>query len=160
RHLHRPGVPRWAAWDVHSLRPGRVRPAGRAAAHGFLFLGGDAARRGSPLPAGDRLAPSGADGNSAMTAWEIVVGIETHAQLLTRRKMSSGPPPASGAPANPQAAGVAVALPGPLPVATRAAVEHAIRFGLAVKGEINRRSIFARKNYFYPDLPKGYQISQ
>jgi aspartyl-tRNA(Asn)/glutamyl-tRNA(Gln) amidotransferase subunit B len=93
-------------------------------------------------------------------AWEVVVGIETHAQLLTRSKMFSGAATAFGAPPNSQASAVDLALPGTLPVANRAAVEHAMRFGLAVGGRINRRSIFARKNYFYPDLPKGYQISQ
>src|SRR6202007_2367893 len=74
--------------------------------------------------------------------------------------MFSGAANAFGAPPNTQASAVDIALPGTLPVANRAAVEHAIRFGLAVKGKINPRSIFARKNYFYPDLPKGYQISQ
>jgi len=93
-------------------------------------------------------------------AWEIVVGIETHAQLLTGSKMFSGASTRFGAPPNTQASAVDLALPGTLPVANRAAVEHAIRFGLAVRGNISRRSIFARKNYFYPDLPKGYQISQ
>jgi aspartyl-tRNA(Asn)/glutamyl-tRNA(Gln) amidotransferase subunit B len=93
-------------------------------------------------------------------AWEIVVGIETHAQLLTRAKIFSAAATAFGAPPNTQASAVDIALPGTLPVLNRAAVEHAIRFGLAVGGTINRRSIFARKNYFYPDLPKGYQISQ
>ena len=93
-------------------------------------------------------------------AWEIVVGIETHTQLLTRSKMFSGASTAFGAPPNSNASAVDIALPGTLPVANRAAVEHAIRFGLAVKGKISPRSIFARKNYFYPDLPKGYQISQ
>ena len=93
-------------------------------------------------------------------AWEVVVGIETHAQLLTRSKMFSGASTAFGAPPNTHASAVDIALPGTLPVPNRAAVEHAIRFGLAVKGTINRRSILARKNYFYPDLPKGYQISQ
>ena len=92
--------------------------------------------------------------------WEVVIGIETHAQLLTRSKMFSSASTAFGAPPNSQASAVDLALPGTLPVANRAAVEHATRFGLAVKGTINRRSIFARKNYFYPDLPKGYQISQ
>jgi aspartyl-tRNA(Asn)/glutamyl-tRNA(Gln) amidotransferase subunit B len=92
--------------------------------------------------------------------WEIVVGVETHTQLLTRSKMFSGAPNAFGAAPNTQASAVDIALPGTLPVPNRAAVEHAIRFGLAVKGKINPRSIFARKNYFYPDLPKGYQISQ
>jgi aspartyl-tRNA(Asn)/glutamyl-tRNA(Gln) amidotransferase subunit B len=93
-------------------------------------------------------------------AWEIVVGIETHAQLLTRSKMFSAASTDFGAPPNSNASAVDIALPGTLPVANRAAVEHAIRFGLAVKGSISPRSIFARKNYFYPDLPKGYQISQ
>ena len=92
--------------------------------------------------------------------WEVVVGIETHTQLLTLSKMFSGASTAFGAAPNTQASAVDIALPGTLPVANRAAVEYAIRFGLAVKGTINKRSIFARKNYFYPDLPKGYQISQ
>jgi aspartyl-tRNA(Asn)/glutamyl-tRNA(Gln) amidotransferase subunit B len=93
-------------------------------------------------------------------SWEIVVGIETHAQLATRSKIFSGAATAFGAPPNTQASAVDIALPGVLPVLNRAAVECAVRFGLAVGGRINRRSIFARKNYFYPDLPKGYQISQ
>ena len=93
-------------------------------------------------------------------SWEIVVGIETHTQLLTRSKMFSGAPNAFGAAPNTQASAVDIALPGTLPVANRAAIEHAIRFGLAIGATIQRRSIFARKNYFYPDLPKGYQISQ
>jgi aspartyl-tRNA(Asn)/glutamyl-tRNA(Gln) amidotransferase subunit B len=93
-------------------------------------------------------------------AWEIVVGIETHAQLLTRSKMFSGASTAFGAPPNTQASALDIALPGTLPVANRAAIDHAIRFGIAVNAKISRRSIFARKNYFYPDLPKGYQISQ
>ncbi len=93
-------------------------------------------------------------------AWEIVVGIETHTQLLTRSKMFSGASTAFGAPPNTQASAVDIALPGTLPVANRAAIDHAIRFGIAVNGRISPRSIFARKNYFYPDLPKGYQISQ
>jgi aspartyl-tRNA(Asn)/glutamyl-tRNA(Gln) amidotransferase subunit B len=93
-------------------------------------------------------------------AWEVVVGIETHAQLATVSKMFSGAATAFGAAPNTQASAVDIALPGVLPVANRAAIEHAIRFGLAVQGTISRRSVFARKNYFYPDLPKGYQISQ
>jgi aspartyl-tRNA(Asn)/glutamyl-tRNA(Gln) amidotransferase subunit B len=92
--------------------------------------------------------------------WEVVVGIETHAQLLTKSKIFSGASTAFGAAPNTQACAVDIALPGVLPVLNRAAVEHALRFGLAVGATINRRSIFARKNYFYPDLPKGYQISQ
>jgi aspartyl-tRNA(Asn)/glutamyl-tRNA(Gln) amidotransferase subunit B len=92
--------------------------------------------------------------------WEVVVGIETHAQLLTKSKIFSGASTAFGAAPNTQASAVDIALPGVLPVLNRRAVELAVRFGLAVGGTINRRSIFARKNYFYPDLPKGYQISQ
>jgi aspartyl-tRNA(Asn)/glutamyl-tRNA(Gln) amidotransferase subunit B len=96
----------------------------------------------------------------AVSDWEVVVGIETHAQLLTKSKIFSGASTAFGAAPNSQACAVDIALPGTLPVLNRAAVEHAIRFGLAVGATLNRRSIFARKNYFYPDLPKGYQISQ
>ena len=92
--------------------------------------------------------------------WETVIGLETHAQLSTRSKIFSGASTAFGAAPNTQACAVDIALPGVLPVLNRGAVERAIRFGLAVGGKINRRSIFARKNYFYPDLPKGYQISQ
>ena len=92
--------------------------------------------------------------------WEVVIGLETHAQLSTVSKIFSGAATAFGAAPNTQACGVDIALPGVLPVLNRGAVERAIRFGLAVGGKINRRSIFARKNYFYPDLPKGYQISQ
>jgi aspartyl-tRNA(Asn)/glutamyl-tRNA(Gln) amidotransferase subunit B len=92
--------------------------------------------------------------------WEIVIGIETHAQLSTQSKIFSSAPTAFGAEPNTQASVIDLALPGTLPVLNKGAVERAIRFGLAVGGTINRRSIFARKNYFYPDLPKGYQISQ
>ncbi len=92
--------------------------------------------------------------------WEIVVGIETHAQLATASKIFSGASTAFGAAPNTQASAVDIALPGVLPVLNKHAVECAIKFGLAVGASINRRSVFARKNYFYPDLPKGYQISQ
>jgi aspartyl-tRNA(Asn)/glutamyl-tRNA(Gln) amidotransferase subunit B len=92
--------------------------------------------------------------------WEIVVGIETHAQLSTQSKIFSGAATAFGAAPNTQACAVDIALPGVLPVLNRGAVERAIRFGLAVGGNIAPRSVFARKNYFYPDLPKAYQISQ
>ncbi|MGE5168760.1 MAG: Asp-tRNA(Asn)/Glu-tRNA(Gln) amidotransferase subunit GatB [Rudaea sp.] len=95
-----------------------------------------------------------------MTTFEIVIGIETHAQLSTASKIFSGASTAFGAAPNTQASAVDIALPGVLPVLNRGAVERAIRFGLAVGGAINRCSVFARKNYFYPDLPKGYQISQ
>ena len=92
--------------------------------------------------------------------WEIVIGLETHAQLSTVSKIFSGASTAFGAAPNTQASAVDIALPGVLPVLNKAAVERAIRFGLAVGGAIAPRSVFARKNYFYPDLPKGYQISQ
>ena len=92
--------------------------------------------------------------------WEIVIGLETHAQLSTASKIFSGAATAFGAAPNTQASPIDIALPGVLPVLNRGAVERAIRFGIAVGGTINRRSVFARKNYFYPDLPKGYQISQ
>lgn len=92
--------------------------------------------------------------------YEVVIGFETHVQLSTRSKIFSRAPTAFGAPPNTQACAVDLALPGTLPVMNRAAVECAIRFGLAVDAQVAPRSIFARKNYFYPDLPKGYQISQ
>ena len=91
---------------------------------------------------------------------EVVIGIETHVQLATRSKIFSGASTAFGAEPNRQACAVDLALPGTLPVLNRAAVECAIRFGLAVNANVAPLSIFARKNYFYPDLPKGYQISQ
>jgi len=92
--------------------------------------------------------------------YEVVIGLETHAQLSTASKIFSGAPTAFGAAANTQACAVDLALPGTLPVMNRGAVERAIRFGLAVGARVAPLSIFARKNYFYPDLPKGYQISQ
>ena len=92
--------------------------------------------------------------------YEVVIGFETHAQLSTRSKIFSRASTAFGAAPNTQACAVDLALPGTLPVMNRAAVDRAIRFGLAVGSHIAPRSIFARKNYFYPDLPKGYQISQ
>ncbi|WP_066330586.1 Asp-tRNA(Asn)/Glu-tRNA(Gln) amidotransferase subunit GatB [Azohydromonas lata] len=92
--------------------------------------------------------------------YEVVIGLETHAQLSTASKIFSGASTAFGAAPNTQASPVDLALPGTLPVPNRGAVERAIRFGLAVGAKVARQSIFARKNYFYPDLPKGYQISQ
>ena len=92
--------------------------------------------------------------------YEVVIGFETHAQLSTRSKIFSRAPTAFGAEPNTQACAVDLALPGTLPVMNRGAVERAIEFGLAVGSHIAPRSVFARKNYFYPDLPKGYQISQ
>lgn len=92
--------------------------------------------------------------------WEIVIGLETHAQLSTRSKIFSGAPTDFGSAPNTQACAVDIALPGVLPVLNADAVDKAVRFGIAVGATVNRRSVFARKNYFYPDLPKGYQISQ
>ena len=92
--------------------------------------------------------------------YEVVIGFETHAQLSTQSKIFSRAPTAFGAEANTQACAVDMALPGTLPVMNVGAVERAIEFGLAVNSHVAERSIFARKNYFYPDLPKGYQISQ
>ncbi|AJW98291.1 Asp-tRNA(Asn)/Glu-tRNA(Gln) amidotransferase subunit GatB [Burkholderia gladioli] len=92
--------------------------------------------------------------------WEVVIGLETHAQLSTASKIFSGASTQFGAEPNTQACAVDLALPGVLPVLNRGAVERAIRLGLALGSTVAQRSIFARKNYFYPDLPKGYQISQ
>jgi aspartyl-tRNA(Asn)/glutamyl-tRNA(Gln) amidotransferase subunit B len=92
--------------------------------------------------------------------WEAVIGLESHVQLLTASKIFSPASTAFGARPNSQASVIDLALPGVLPVLNRAAVEYAIRFGCAVGARIAERSVFARKNYFYPDLPKGYQISQ
>ena len=92
--------------------------------------------------------------------WETVIGLEIHAQLATQSKIFSGSPTAYGAPPNAQANLVDLAYPGVLPVLNAEAVRMAVKFGLAINARVTRRSIFARKNYFYPDLPKGYQISQ
>jgi aspartyl-tRNA(Asn)/glutamyl-tRNA(Gln) amidotransferase subunit B len=95
-----------------------------------------------------------------MSNWEVVIGLEIHAQLATKSKIFSGSPTAYGAPPNTQANLVDLAYPGVLPVLNARAVQMAVKFGLAVNAAVARRSVFARKNYFYPDLPKGYQISQ
>ncbi|BDZ74087.1 aspartyl/glutamyl-tRNA(Asn/Gln) amidotransferase subunit B [Methylophaga marina] len=92
--------------------------------------------------------------------WEVVIGLEIHTQLATKSKIFSGAATAYGAEPNTQACAVDLGLPGVLPVLNAEAVRMAIKFGLAVDAEISERSVFARKNYFYPDLPKGYQISQ
>ncbi|WP_292756474.1 MULTISPECIES: Asp-tRNA(Asn)/Glu-tRNA(Gln) amidotransferase subunit GatB [unclassified Methylophaga] len=92
--------------------------------------------------------------------WEVVIGLEIHAQLATKSKIFSGAATAYGAAPNSQACAVDLGLPGVLPVLNKEAVRMAVKFGLAVDAEIADRSVFARKNYFYPDLPKGYQISQ
>jgi aspartyl-tRNA(Asn)/glutamyl-tRNA(Gln) amidotransferase subunit B len=95
-----------------------------------------------------------------MTDWEVVIGLEIHAQLATKSKIFSGSATAYGAPPNTQANLVDLAYPGVLPVLNAEAVRMAVKFGLSIGAEVARRSVFARKNYFYPDLPKGYQISQ
>ncbi len=92
--------------------------------------------------------------------WETVIGLEVHSQLSTKSKIFSGASTSFGAEPNTQACAVDLGLPGVLPVLNKEAVMMALRFGLAVNAKINQHSIFARKNYFYPDLPKGYQISQ
>src|SRR4249920_650908 len=97
---------------------------------------------------------------NADSSWEVVIGLETHAQLTTASKIFSGASTQFGSAPNTQASAVDLAMPGTLPVLNKGAVERAIRFGLAVGGAIAARSVFERKNYFYPDLPKGYQISQ
>ncbi|MBI5718204.1 MAG: Asp-tRNA(Asn)/Glu-tRNA(Gln) amidotransferase subunit GatB [Burkholderiales bacterium] len=111
------------------------------------------AAKGAPKAAGHAGAP-------LVRGWEVVVGLESHTQLSTASKIFSGAATAFGAAPNTQACAVDLALPGTLPVLNRGAVERAIRFGLAVGAKVAPQSIFARKNYFYPDLPKGYQISQ
>jgi aspartyl-tRNA(Asn)/glutamyl-tRNA(Gln) amidotransferase subunit B len=95
-----------------------------------------------------------------MSDWEVVIGLEIHAQLATKSKIFSGSATAYGAPPNTQANLVDLAYPGVLPVLNEQAVQMAVKFGLAIGATVARRSVFARKNYFYPDLPKGYQISQ
>src|SRR5579862_7947177 len=95
-----------------------------------------------------------------MTDWEVVIGLEINAQLSTKSKIFSGSATAYGAPPNTQANLIDLAFPGVLPVLNGEAVRMAVKFGLAINARVARRSIFARKNYFYPDLPKGYQISQ
>ena len=92
--------------------------------------------------------------------WETVIGLEVHAQLQTKSKIFSSASTAYGAEPNTQACNVDLALPGVLPVMNREAARMAVKFGLAIGAKVNKRSVFARKNYFYPDLPKGYQISQ
>jgi len=92
--------------------------------------------------------------------WETVIGLEVHAQLLTKSKAFSGAATKYGAEPNTQACAVDIALPGVLPVFNKEAARMAVKLGLAIGASINHRSVFARKNYFYPDLPKGYQISQ
>ena len=94
------------------------------------------------------------------TQWEVVIGLEIHAQLATKTKIFSGAATAYGAEPNTQACVISLGMPGVLPVLNEDAVRKAVIFGMAIEAEIAPYSVFARKNYFYPDLPKGYQISQ
>ena len=124
----------------------------------------------SAIPSSVSSAPTAAVTNPAPSSsiaqgplvqgYEVVIGFETHAQLSTASKIFSRASTAFGAEPNTQACAVDLALPGTLPVMNKGAVERAIRFGLAVNAHVAEHSVFARKNYFYPDLPKGYQISQ
>src|SRR6185503_5812607 len=145
------------ALHAHRARDRRLRAPERGELQRAVRHAG-LSRAAAHRPA--RQLPAAAAGLEITMAWEVVVGIETHAQLATASKIFSAASTAFGAAPNTQASAVDIALPGVLPVLNRAAVEHAIRFAIAVNGKINPRSIFARKNYFYPDLPKGYQISQ
>ncbi len=92
--------------------------------------------------------------------WEVVIGLEIHTQLSTQSKIFSGSATTFGSEPNTQASLVDLGMPGVLPVLNKEAVRMAVKFGLAVDAEIGQHNVFARKNYFYPDLPKGYQISQ
>ena len=108
----------------------------------------------------ERRSDGGASEVIEVGRYEVVIGLEVHTQLRTRSKLFSPAPVSYGLPPNHSVHPICLALPGVLPVLNRAAVELAIRAGLAMHGEVRRHSVFARKNYFYPDLPKGYQISQ
>src|SRR4029079_14228699 len=158
RPLYDPHQPRGAAGHVDPVRLRRARPPRGPADRRQLFRRGAHVVRGPRVPGRHRLACPHAEG--VRMTWEVVIGLETHAQLTTASKIFSGASTQFGAPPNTQASSLDLALPGVLPVPNRGAVERAIRFGLAVNGTINRRSVFARKNYFYPDLPKGYQSRQ
>ena len=93
-------------------------------------------------------------------SWETVIGLEVHVQLATKTKIFSGSSTRFGASPNTQACAIDLAMPGTLPVLNKQAVNYAIMFGLAIDAEIEQKSVFERKNYFYPDLPKGYQTTQ
>ncbi len=97
--------------------------------------------------------------SSLFNGWEVVIGLEVHVQLATRSKIFSGASTATGDEPNRHASLIDLGMPGTLPVVNKEAIRNAVRFGLAINAEIGRRSVFERKNYFYPDLPKGYQTT-
>ena len=98
--------------------------------------------------------------SSLHNGWEVVIGLEVHVQLATRSKIFSGASTATGDEPNSHASLIDLGMPGTLPVVNKEAIRNAVRFGLAINADIGRRSVFERKNYFYPDLPKGYQTTQ
>src|SRR5262249_42755985 len=139
---------------VRSLRG----TASGSATHRAAVLGEPALPRRARARAGDRFRHRAEE--AAMSAWETVVGLEIHAHLKTRTKMFCRCEPSCGEPPNTRTCPVCLAHPGTLPVPNRRAVEWTIKLGLALGCEIPPRAVFHRKNYFYPDNPKGYQISQ
>src|SRR5262249_32260937 len=142
----------------------RERAAGGPADHRTSVRGVASLRRRACLSARDGLAPAPARRlrliEDRVMEWEVVIGLEGHAQLLSRSKIFSGAPTPFGAAPDRQASLSALGSPGVLPVLNEEAVRMAVKFGLAIGAQAAERSVFARKNYFYPDLPKGYQISQ
>src|SRR5690606_35791893 len=160
RYLHARRQPGRPAGHVHSLRirPPRTALAHRPSNHWQLLQRRPVARGRRPLSTAYRLAST--ETGISIMEWEIVIGLETHTQLSTESKIFSDSSTRFGAAPNTQANEVDMALPGSLPVMNRGAVERAIQFGLAVGAHVAPRSQFERKNYFYPDLPKNYQISQ
>src|SRR5205814_9841149 len=159
RHLHRDGEPRRPAGD---LDPDRTHQgtADRWAVHRAGVPRGRDARGGLRAGAGRAGDRGGVMAGTATPEWETVIGLETHVQLRTVSKTFCGCSTGFGAPPNTNVCPVCLGLPGALPVLSREAVELAIKGALALNCQVRAQSRFARKNYFYPDLPKGYQISQ
>src|SRR5262249_32248556 len=139
---------------------GRRTAARRAAAGSRGRRAGAGARRAGAGGARRPRAPRSPTRSGVPMAYEAVIGLECHIQLATGTKMFCGCPAEFGAPANTNVCPVCLGLPGALPVTNRAAIDAALRLGLALGCEVREESVFARKNYFYPDMPKNYQISQ
>src|SRR6185437_12315100 len=161
-YLHDRRQPRGSAGRLRSVRLCRG-PARGSADRRPALRRCEAAQRRARLPARDGLAhahPVALPMSPESRKWETVIGLEIHAQLATRSKIFSTSATAYGAAPNAQANLVDLGYPGVLPVLNGAAVSMAVKFGLAINARIASHSVFARKNYFYPDLPKGYQISQ